>query len=154
MNDNSRDKPRIGGWLICIAIGLIMNLPIYLFRVLNAFGFLLSPQYESMGSQYSGIGILFGFELLGNLVVFVFLCVVVYSFFKKKNSAPKNMIMYMLATLVYAAIHCVLGISILGTGDKNILIPMFSNIIGAGIICAIWIPYFRISKRVKTTFVN
>ena len=80
MNDNSRDKPRIGGWLICIAIGLIMNLPIYLFRVLNAFGFLLSPQYESMGSQYSGIGILFGFELLGNLVVFVFLCVVVYSF--------------------------------------------------------------------------
>ena len=77
-------------------------------------GFLLSPQYESMGSQYSGIGILFGFELLGNLVVFVFLCVVVYSFFKKKNSAPKNMIIYMLAILVYEAIDFVLGIAITG----------------------------------------
>lgn len=156
MNQNAVAKSGIGGWLILPAIGLALSPILSVVGIIQQVDLLSSSQYASAVSQYPGLGPLTHFELLGKLVLFVFVCVVAYSFFKKKSTAPRNITSYLLAVLAFGVARFVWGLAIFGGDDALVLVSLLqsTNIIGLGLASAIWIPYFRESKRVKATFVN
>jgi hypothetical protein len=163
-------KKDIGGLLLLPAIGLILSPLLYIISIFRQYWFLLdyvvssdfgmvtsrymlSPDFGRVTSrQYPGINLLIGFELFGTIVFFVFVCFVAYSFFRKRYTAPQNVILYLWAQLSINIIHFfIAGFCILRENDYIVIIIFF--IILSGLVCAIWIPYFKMSKRVKETFV-
>lgn len=145
MNENTQVKSGIGGWLILPAIGLTL---VPLISVVHLI------RIVARGLQIVWVGQLF--DLLGKLALFVFVCFVAYSFFKKKRAAPNNIIYYMITAVIFGAIRFVWALAF-GVPDLGMVILWLlrdTYILGFGIASAIWIPYFRMSKRVKATFIN
>ena len=136
----------IRGWLILPAIGLVLSLitiPIGLIAGLAGEDIRVYPAYEA-------------FSLLVNSGFYIFVWVAAIECFKKRTTAPLTMIQLMVARVVASALPFVLGLCVVGGGDELITIALLrsNNFIGAGIAAAIWIPYWKRSKRVKATFTN
>lgn len=72
-------------------------------------------------------------------------------FFRKKRQLPNYYTVWVLFTTILYAVDCWIAAHFYGVGleveDIKILASCALQII-------IWIPYFRLSKRVKLTFVN
>lgn len=136
------EVPAIGGWLILPAIGLVLGIIIGVVGLIIALSLV-----DSLPSRYHGI---FALSLF---VEFAILVAVVYAatrFFGKRRNTPATMITLYISVIV---VHLLLLIVELAANAEPFAIEtgkvLIRNVIGA----AIWIPYFRVSKRVKETFV-
>lgn len=134
----------IGGWLILPALGLVLG-PIFSI-VMLVMALPMYPQVEA-----AGFGGLFTLEILVDAALIVFMLYAASRFFPKKADAPAVMIaLYIAAPVVLAvmlAIETSEGAAFFAEESQKHLVR---SIIGA----MIWVPYFRVSKRVKATFVN
>lgn len=137
----------IAGWLLLPAIGLAVG-PVFLGIALA-----LLPLYV-LGAYPEGEPVEFGSSLGLELAVgFVQLLVITYAaarFFKKKRNAPAAVCAVLLLQI---AIECVWYLAELESPlevDENGTVSRVEAVLAA----AIWIPYFRVSKRVKATFVE
>jgi len=150
---------KIGGWLILVAIGLIIApLRILLFTLKDIFP-VFAPQTWSVlttpGSEaYHPLWapLLIG-ELVGNLF-FVFLGIVlVVLFFQRRKIVPKLVIIYLVTNLgfVIADAYVATLIPIVAQQDNTSTVK---EIVRGVVSAAIWTPYFLISKRAKGTFVR
>lgn len=141
----------IRGWLILPAIGLTVGLVSSLIRVIAEF----ASFERMMDKDYWGYVIP---ALLITIGLFIYLCVAVLRFFKKRKNAPKTVIRFIIARLVASvALFIIWGLVSEWEGygcKEELLTPMFVLIIVQGIAAGIWIPYFKLSKRVKATFIN
>jgi hypothetical protein len=152
----------IGGWLILPLIGLFGSIVLTLFNALplvsewNQLGPVLGAYLDgTLAPQYHGAALV---TLIGAAEVVVFVgyaifCIV--QFLQKKRQVPTLMtIFYVLlaggAVLDYYAIAQIMGPLATEADRSEAAIEIFR----AAVICAIWIPYFQVSKRVKNTFVN
>ena len=134
----------IKGWLLLPAIGFILGPIVGAISLINALG--VYPAVVK--TKYAGV---FTLELLVIAGLLVFMIYVAILFFKKNRSAPSTIITLMVVNLVSALLLLVIE---LNAGADAFAAQSGKQVIRSIISAAIWIPYFRMSKRVKATFVN
>ncbi|WP_251502498.1 DUF2569 domain-containing protein [Paenibacillus polysaccharolyticus] len=149
----------LGGWLILIQIGLWFTLVMLLAQISQSVLPILNTEtWEILTSKDSGYyhplwAPIIIFEAIYNILFLLFTVYVIVAFYRKKAILPRLMIIFYSLSLV------------VGMVDYLILyqIPMareledgssIRDIARSAIACAIWIPYFRKSERVKNTFVR
>jgi transglutaminase-like putative cysteine protease len=139
----------IGGWLVLITIGLGLT---FFYNVYN----LLSSDYFNsgiwnyyMGTQgfwYRGLWL---FETAGNTFIVCYSAFCVVLMLTKRDILPKIIIGFYLFVIIFFLIDALWGYFFKG----NISEHSSYNIIRAIIVAAIWVSYFRVSIRVKETFI-
>ena len=94
---------------------------------------------------------MFTLEIISQLVMLVFCIYAATRFFGKKKEAPATMIAFMLTGIAISGLLLVIELS---SGPELFAIESGKALVKGFIEAAIWIPYFRGSRRVKATFVN
>lgn len=147
------DLEGIGGWLILIAIGLVVS-PLYILgsAVTQDVQLLANPRIQIVFDRHAGLHALILVEIVSNLVLVAVLLALNYVFFTKRRSFPTYFICYMVLQIVVtiadiAMAHAVLPNVPVSAKSTTMIVRM---LIGA----AIWIPYMLVSRRVKATFVR
>lgn len=149
----------LGGWLILIQLGLYGTLIMLLVQIINYSIPSISPDiWNTLTSKTSEVyhplwGVVIIFELLFNVLLFVYCIYILVNLYRKKSIIPRLMIIFYSASLVVGIIDYLLLSRIPAASklqDTNSLKDIYKSIIA----CAIWIPYFLKSERVKNTFVR
>jgi hypothetical protein len=147
------------GWLVLVAIGLIVTpikLSILLFTSLlpafreETWSVLTSPGSEKSHPLWAPI--LIG-ELSMNAIFIVADLGLLVLFFTKSRNFPKAVIAFYLANLVFVVADFFVADlipSVATQADPGSLKELTRTVVG----CAIWVPYFLVSKRVKATFIE
>jgi hypothetical protein len=147
----------IGGWLIVIAIGLCVSpllqllfivrdlLPVFMHGGWHALTTPGSPAYHRLWAPV----ILFEFAM--NLGFIAMEAILLFWLFRQSRRFPTAMIVYLLTVFVLVAADYFVAqsIPVVAAQDDPESRVAFMR---AGIVCAIWVPYFLKSKRVKGTF--
>ncbi len=154
------DEPRgIGGWLILPAIGIVLSpiaLTIGIVRdILPAFGADVWPLLTTPGNPiYHPLWKpLIIFELVADLILVAASIYILVLFFGKKRRLPRTMIAWLVAMVAVQVIDMLLAMQIPAAADSTEPSD-YRDLVRAVIACAIWAPYFAMSRRVKNTFVE
>jgi len=134
----------IGGWLVLPAIGFVLGPIIGVVGLIAAFALFADVERAGYGGVYA-LKLVVQVGLLGFLIYAATL------FFGKKANAPTVIITFFLVSLGASIVLLVIE---LGTGAEEFAIESGKQLVSGVIGAAVWIPYFRVSKRVKATFVN
>lgn len=134
----------IGGWLILPAIGFVIGPIIMIVSLVVIVG-----MYADVAAV--GFGGVLLLELIVNLGLLAFQLYTATRFFGKKRNAPSTVIALLIASLVVQAALLAIELS---AGAEPFAAENGKQLVRNGIGAAIWIPYFRTSKRVKATFVH
>lgn len=134
----------IGGWLVLPAIGFVVGPIVGVVGLIAALG--LFSDVEAAG--YGGI---YTLELVVQVGLLAFLIYAATRFFGKKSNAPSVIITFLIVSLGTSVLLLIIE---LGAGAEVFAIETGKQLVREVIGAAIWIPYFRVSKRVKATFVN
>jgi FtsH-binding integral membrane protein len=157
MEENTKNREGLGGWLILVGIGIItspfVNLIYqynYIFVKDGEWKFLTTPGTAGYHPFWSVILI---FETLGNAVIIFFGFYLIFLFFKKNKNFPK----YFIRLYIFAALFILIDVIVVNMVLPNE--PLFSEedanrFLHAVMNCLIWIPYIYLSKRVKATFIR
>lgn len=146
----------IAGWLLLPAFGLIVAPlasiwvgrdlgSLFDLRVWNA---LLDPTSEHYSALTVPYMLYAGLNVVGRVVLMVLLMLL---FFKRRSSFPAVYCAFLMVTMVDDFGAIVVGKSI-PLIAKQLGDHPFSQLVFEAIRAAIWIAYFRVSKRVKFTF--
>jgi len=140
---------QIGGWLILILIGLALT-PIFgLFTMFNGNYFSMSAWHlYGHGKENLIFKTLLVFEMSGNIILIGYsaFCLILLS--NRRDILPKFIIGYFAYCTAFFIIDYLFAVS-LNVDSGQALTAMIRAIL----IAAIWIPYFRVSTRVKETFI-
>ena len=156
---NYKEGKNIGGWLILLAIGLVFTPIGIIVQLLSEEGYYdaytWSALWNTDGLSGKPMVIVIALEMIINVALVIYSAILIILFFKKRTVVPKLMI------VLYASMLILL---ILDTVAANLLAPdlysaeenqeFLKDIVKGVFKCAIWIPYFLMSERVKETFVN
>jgi hypothetical protein len=150
---------KIGGWLVLLAIGLVLN-PIRLLVIMGrdflplflsgGWSVLTTPGTTAYHPLWAPVLM---FEIGGNTALLGFSVLVAVFFFQKRKLLPRLMIAFLLVNfLLVAADYFVADLlpSVASQKDPEATMELARALI-AGVI---WVPYFVVSKRVKRTFVR
>ncbi|NSW92909.1 MAG: DUF2569 domain-containing protein [Firmicutes bacterium] len=144
---------KIGGWLVLVGITMVIS-PFFHFNVINENLKLYSPdKWNKLINNHPLWSILISFETITSIILLVVSVVLLIAFLKKKVYFPSLMIIYRVLNLVIVITISLIAVQIPYIANGNIQ-EYISAIIGQSLACAIWIPYFIKSKRVKRTFIN
>jgi transglutaminase-like putative cysteine protease len=142
----------IGGWLVLLAIGISVTpvrLLITMVRSLPGYGVaswarLTTPGDPAYHALWAPVLM---FELIGNVLMFVFACLLVWMFFKRKKQFPIVFIGFAAANIVINLLQAVY-LPLLPIKDAG-------GFRGMQVVAALlWILYMLRSRRVRNTFVN
>ena len=146
----------LGGWLILVAIGLIVSLlriakdfvstwPAYSVESWAALTTRGGERYHYLWGPY------LSWALLANIAMLIALALTLVLFFRRRRIFPRVFICYM----VFGAVVSVLDITV------TQLIPAAKveshgavEVVRVFVGCGIWIPYMLMSRRVRNTFVR
>jgi len=138
----------IGGWLVLIAFGLIVSVGGNLLNCWKLFQFLTAAP-----SIKGGIGL--AVVMLEVFIQLFMLCasvVLVALFFFRKRTFKPLFIAYIASLFCLGLTSVALTASVPGVSAEVVgqamTFPIYVFLLGA-----VWVPYFLISKRVKSTFV-
>lgn len=141
----------IGGWLVLVGIGLFLSPIRLLYDFATTEEYFNSTLWAALVNQKKWSSfLLMAFEFAYNISYCVFGLLVLSLFLKRRTSLPR-MICF------YYGITCV--ITLLDTLAAHTLNPTavdwsYSDVGRTMVVAAIWIPYFQLSERVKSTFVE
>src|SRR2546421_3242626 len=148
----------IGGWLILVAF-ILLRAPIAVVITLTraVFPLLQHDTWVALTTKDSELyhplwAPLIISELVVNFLFLAFAIAVLVLFFRRKRSFPKLVIVLFLANFIWEVFLILVYRRIPTTADE--FGSSLAQAIGLGIGCAIWIPYFLISKRVRATFIQ
>jgi hypothetical protein len=136
---NSIDPKLVGirGWLVVPAIWIGLNSilggVLFSISLVNNFNVTISVEY---------------IVVLGLWVLLLYIAIL---FFGKNSKAPFIIIIFLIANIAGSLL--LLAIE-WGTGADMSASENRAQLVRDIIIAAVWIPYFRSSKRVKATFIN
>jgi hypothetical protein len=134
----------IGGWLVLPAIGFVLG------PIVEVVGLVLAlALYDDVAA--AGFAGVYSVTLLVQVVVLGFMIYAATLFFGKKRNAPSVIITFFVGSLVASVVLLVIQI---GAGAEPFAVETGKLLVRQVIAAAIWISYFRQSKRVKATFVN
>jgi hypothetical protein len=134
----------IGGWLILPAIGLVIGPVLGAGMLVFALGL-----YSDVAA--AGFGGLYAFELLVQAGLLVFVIFTATRFFGRKRSAPPTIIALLITGVVLTAVLLLIELS---AGAEEFAVESGKQLVRDVVGAAVWIPYFRKSKRVRATFVR
>ena len=140
----------IGGWLILVAAGLVLAPFGYLYTIATEYPLLTG---ESQGSPFlhSPFGNLVEIEIGVNAVFIAAVLGLNVLFFARKRAFPAWMMVYLVAQLCAAVtLYLAVVVVVPSVDAASILTQLVRPLLTA----LVWIPYLRMSKRVKATFVN
>jgi hypothetical protein len=142
--NSADDLTGIGGWLYLPAIGLILG------AVLGAIGLamLITGLSNAAAAGYASSVMA---ELVINGLMYALLLYITVRFFGKKRDAPILIIAFLAATV---ATSIVLLIFHFANGAGPFVTGSVTQLVRAIVSAAVWIPYFRVSRRVKATFTH
>lgn len=154
----SKEEHAIGGWLILVAIGLLVSPLLILINL----GINILPTFEptlwrvlttpGTKAYHPLSGPIMVFEAIGNIALLCLSAYAIVCFFRKSRSFPTLMISILLILPAYLLLDLVLMVQIPIVAES---VPKgFYWFVGGTISSGICVPYFRKSKRVKTTFVR
>lgn len=150
---------RIGGWLILVAIGLIiapLRIIIFIggdllpFFSSEMWAFLTTPGTEVYNPLWAKLLV---FELIAKIGLIVFTLIVIVYFFRKRRILPTMMVFLLILYLILVSVDYFHSNFILLMKDQNSA-DTLRELIQSIIVCSIWVPYFLFSRRVKGTFVH
>ncbi|MNJ35843.1 DUF2569 domain-containing protein [Paenibacillus bouchesdurhonensis] len=159
MEDPPLGVSGLGGWLVLIQIGLYISIIARFVTMIQSLSMLSSSGTGSIltspdSPYYHPIWkTAFIFEGVSSVIMLLFTIIILTSFYQKKLILPRLMIIF------YSVNFLLLLITILMLNE----IPLAKEVQGANSIstliggilgCAVWIPYFIRSERVKNTFRN
>jgi len=150
---------KIGGWLILCAIGLILYPVQTLVALITELLPALSPEnwlaLTSPTSPYyhSFFAPLVIAELVGNICFFIFSIGLVVFFFQQRKYAPKLIILFLTANLIFVGFDYFVTTFII-IRSSSINMDATINFVRTTVAGMVWIPYFIFSKRVGRTFVK
>ena len=146
----------IGGWLVLVAIGVVLSPIIIGYQVyigeyfeLGPWQFISNRDSEGFNALWSG---LYVFEILINSFFVVYSAFLTILLIGRRTIFPNHYIAFRLINITMLIIHLVLSYqidSIYFEFDNSAYNEITKTVIGS----AIWIPYILLSKRVKSTFV-
>ena len=134
----------IGGWLVVPAIGLVLS------PIIMGVSLVMSAGLASDVAR-QGYGGFHALEMLCDFGLLLFIIYAAIHFFGKRRNAPSIMIALYVVQLVSQGVLLMIE---LGADAEPFAIESGKALVRSAIGAAIWIPYFRVSKRVKATFVN
>jgi hypothetical protein len=147
--DETSHLEGIGGWLILVAIGLVLS-P---FIILGLTLFTLVPvltmdRVQPFLQSHPAVHALIILEVATNLIFVLLLLWINYLFFSRKKAFPSFMVFYLCFHLMVSIGDFVAARNLLpGVGHQDGM-AMTRSLMGA----IIWVPYLLISRRVKLTF--
>lgn len=150
---HNKNAKGIGGWLILVAISIILSFPILLFQLVSYY-LKLFPNgdftilFDEISYFFSCFIVV---EVMFNIIILFAYSYLIYLFFTKNYKTPKVFIVTKLGNLIFIIVDK-LFVSIIfnvPVFDSLFLKDITPQIIG----CCIWIPYFLSSVRVKNTFI-
>lgn len=154
----TKEYREIGGWLILVLIGLVINPIRLIFKLF----------FELIPLKSSEFWVLYGdpnskqfqyffretvnFEITVNLFFLCLSVVLLILMLKHNRLFPKLFIIYAIANLLFVIgdLLLIVQMPLMATGDVQE--SLAANLFASVIICAVWIPYMIFSKRVKQTF--
>jgi hypothetical protein len=156
---SSKSYEGIGGWLIWVAIILVrapIAITVTLFR--SVFPLLRHDTWTALTEKNSEAyhplwAPVIVSELVFNILFLALILAGLVLFFRRRRSFPKFMIFLCLMNLVWEVSLGLVSRQI-PTMDDDSSNWSFVDAIGAALACAIWIPYFKLSKRVRATFTH
>lgn len=144
----------LGGWLILVAIGRIMN-PISILFIMAKNSSAYAPETwhnltDLSGDAYNSLWApLLIFELLVNLTSLVFSILLLILFFQRRRTFPALYIIFLIYATMMAALDQYLTLLIPAANQNG---KVDTDLARTLIFCLVWIPYMLVSKRVKATF--
>lgn len=150
-------KPNgLGGWLILPAIGVILGPFMLLVSIPSIF-----PEHAvwklatTPGTElyHPLLGPLIIFEAVASIGFLIAYLLLAFWFFNKSRHFPKGFIIILCASALFHFVDITIAGFIPAVAKSPNIID-FKPLIKSIIACAIWIPYFLVSVRVKNTFVN
>ncbi|MDQ0170638.1 DUF2569 domain-containing protein [Paenibacillus tundrae] len=149
----------LGGWLVLVQIGLYLTMIMVLIQLFQYSLTALNPvTWQILTSDQSSFyhpwwGAIIIFEVTYNVLFFIFSIVTLVMFYRKKSVFPRLMIIFYSISLAVSIIDYLLLLQIpiareLEDGSG------LTGIVRLVITCAIWIPYFIKSERVRNTFIR
>ncbi len=147
----------IGGWLVLVCIGLAVGVftdtksVIFNLDIISDLS-KWNPLTQPGGLRYDPYWApLLLFEAICSVVTLVFLALVIVLLIQKRFTFPGVMIALFALNLIYHSIDYALASQVVALANLHkgtLPLAIFHLMVG----CAIWIPYFLVSKRVKATF--
>jgi hypothetical protein len=152
----------MGGWLVLVAIGLVVT-PFLLIRYLVLdFHSLRLPARVLIGLRVPGLPTLIGLEFFDNAVLLAGLALLIVLFFREKRQFPRIYQIWLAFALVGKIVELTLSFH-LGAGSSwegtaNVVANLHSKlglgVLQSAIVAIVWICYFEVSERVKATFIH
>lgn len=141
----------IRGWLVLPAIGAVLSPISQLVGIVQSYDILNDPFVEHVFERNPGLQGLVMFELATNCVLLGLSIWLAVSFFGKRRYAPTLYISYILINILISVVLLAGSAAVL---DGELTAQQGAQTAVLVVAACIWIPYFRVSKRVKATFVN
>ena len=141
----------IGGWLILIIIGLLITAAVSFLHLFTN-GYFNLHEWNASHKNISAMGykLCFVFEMLINLIMMCYACFCLVLMLNSRDILPKFIIFFYVFALVFNAADYLL---LLGLYHGELSNHSANAFVRAIIVAVIWIPYFRMSVRVRKTFV-
>lgn len=159
MTTGTVEPKGLGGWLILLAIGLLI-LPVPpLTNVYNDYLSIFSEGnwevFTTPGSEaYHHLWAPFIiFDMSGKILFILFNIVLIFLFFAKSYRFPMLFIIFLVSNILFAVSDFFFKEfipEVSAESNTELLFEVARTIVDA----MIWIPYFLVSKRVKNTFVK
>ncbi|WP_460317979.1 DUF2569 domain-containing protein [Paenibacillus sp. YSY-4.3] len=148
----------MGGWLILVQISLytsIITRAVTMLQSVSLTGSAGGHPLTSPGSPYYHPmwKTTFMVEGISAAIMLIFTIFILVSFYQKKRILPRMMITFYLINFLLLLITVVMVNQIPMAREVG-GVSGVSTIIGGVVGCAIWIPYFLKSERVRNTFRN
>lgn len=143
----AKDLNGIGGWLILVAINLVLAPIGLLFALSTDFIFLLGGKIQHVLASHPGVGGMLVFDGIFDVALLAVLIVLNILFYGKKKIFPRWFI-------VFLAVSVIVSVAI-----REFMfgyVPTYPSLTAFGSFASacVWIGYFLNSERVKQTFVN
>jgi hypothetical protein len=100
----------IGGWLTLVALGLLVTPVMLAFHLLGTYlPFVTDGTLQTLSdpnsTAYHPLWVpLITFEVVGNILMFIGYCYLLYLFFKRSETFPKSYIFLLVASLIFVAV--------------------------------------------------
>ena len=144
----------IGGWMILPIIGLVLTIGLTAYNLATTVPIFTPSLISRLFAQSLGLGLFSLGSLVFGAGVLVFALVCLVGLFRHSPRTPRRVQVFYVALLSVALFEAV-GIASFPTiYDEADRVQAIRDVVRAAVACAIWIPYFRVSKRVRNTFVD
>jgi hypothetical protein len=152
----------IRGWLILVAIGLIVNPFLLLLAASTDIRILGGPNHAVINARLPGVMPLISLELFANAVLFAGTIVLAVLFFRENRRFPRLYQFWLGFSFVAKLAEYTFALQLApqadwpeaGTVIQSTQSKLAFDTLRAAIAAMVWIAYFQVSRRAKATFVR